>query len=103
MNDMYINHQMEEFSKAYVHAVAAATGYKVFPSANPDNDSIDLSIGTRGDFGKIRSPRVDVQLKCWGGELNGNWFSFPLKIKNYEDLRHTNYMIPRILIVVIVP
>ena len=30
-------------------------------------------------------------------------FSYPLKIKNYDDLRLTNIQVPRILVVVLVP
>lgn len=95
--------QQEEFSRAYVHAVAAVAGAKVFPPSAPDDDSVDLSIGTRGPYGMVRSPRMDVQLKSWRGTVAGDELSFVLPAKNYEDLRHENYMVPRILVVVVVP
>ena len=70
---MHVTHQQEEFSRAYIYAVAAAAGMKFSPAAAPDDDSVDVMI------------------------------SFPLKAKNYEDLRHTDYQTPRILVVVFVP
>lgn len=85
---MYITHQQEEFSRAFVHAVASAAGFKVQPGATPDDDSVDLSISARGPFGRVRSPKVDVQAKCWmvePGEAES--LSYPLKTKNYDDLR----------------
>ncbi|MBI2570942.1 MAG: DUF4365 domain-containing protein [Candidatus Schekmanbacteria bacterium] len=91
---MYLSFQQEEFSRAYVHAVATVAGFKIYPPAFPDDDSIDLSIGTRGLLGKIRSPRVDVQLKCWRGTVDGEVLSYELPIKNYGELRH---QVPRIL------
>jgi hypothetical protein len=33
----------------------------------------------------------------------GDPISYPLKPKNYEDLRHSDYQVPRILVVVSVP
>jgi hypothetical protein len=100
---MSLNFQQEEFSRAYVHAVATVAGFKVYPPATPDDDSVDLSIGTRGIFGKIRSPRIDIQLKCWQGAVDGETLSYALPVKNYEELRHEDYQVPRILVVVVVP
>lgn len=55
-------------------------------------------------MGALRSPKLDVQLKCQLGlpKARPNW-PYDLKSKNYEDLRYTNYMVPRILIVIAVP
>lgn len=100
---MSINFMQEEFSRAYVHAVATVAGFKVYPPATPDDDSVDLGIGARGAFGAVRSPRVDLQLKCWRGATEGEAFSYPLPIKNYDDLREVDYQVPRILVVVVVP
>lgn len=100
---MHANHQQEEFSRAFVHAVVSVAGYKLQPAALPDDDSVDLSIASRGSHGLVRSPRVDVQLKCRKGVVDTDPWSFPLKIKNYDDLRHPDYQAPRILVVVVVP
>lgn len=52
----------------------------------------------------MRSPRLEMQLKCRAAELPlGDHFSHDLKLKNYEDLRDATVQVPRILIVVLVP
>ncbi len=95
---------MEQFSRAYVHAVASAAGFNVFPPCEIDNDSVDLTIGDKGPGGTIRSPRIDLQLKCEQGEpAPGDPLSFAVKLKNYEDLRQTDYMVPRVLVLLYVP
>jgi hypothetical protein len=77
----------------------------VQPGATPDDDSVDVTIASRGGGGSVRSPKVDVQLKCHMGQLSGDPFSYALKLKNYEDLSPpmTEFQVPRILVVVIVP
>lgn len=100
---MHITKQQEEFSRAFVHAVIAVAGYQLGQPLLVDDDSVDLSISTRGPVGSVRSPRIDAQLKSHGGEVTADPWTFPLKVKNYDDLRHTDYQAPRILIVVIMP
>ena len=101
---MYINLQREEFSRAYVAAVAAVAGYATYrPSV--DDDSIDLGIAARGSAGSVRSPRVELQLKCSSTLLEPGVDAIPFEVKrkNYDDLRPEDLMVPRILVVVIVP
>jgi hypothetical protein len=100
---MDLSQQKQEFSKAYVKAVAAASGYATqVPSV--DDDSVDLGLAARGGGGTVRSPRLDLQLKCTARNLVGEQtVDFPLPIKNYEDLRPLDLMVPRILVVVVVP
>jgi hypothetical protein len=100
---MDLSQRKQEFSKAYVKAVAAVCGYATHePSV--DDDSVDLVLSAQGGGGTIRSPRIDLQLKCSASHFAGpETLDFPLKIKNYEDLRHTNVLVPRILVVVLVP
>jgi uncharacterized protein DUF4365 len=100
---MDLNAQKEQFSNAYVRAVAAAAGYNVY-KPEVDDDSVDWAICERGSRGSIRSPRFELQLKCSSRDiLNEHHVSFPLKTKNYDDLRHDDYQVPRILVVVLVP
>jgi hypothetical protein len=100
---MDLKQQKQEFSRAYVKAVAAACGYATFEHST-DDDSIDLGISNRGGNGTTRSPRLELQLKCTGRDVVGDLtVDFPLKLKNYDDLRPTNLMVPRILVVVKVP
>ncbi len=100
---MHITHQQEEFSRAYLHAIAAGAGLKFDPAGRPDDDSVDVAISTRGLRGTARSPRLEVQVKCQMSAATGDPISYALKQKNYEDLRHTDYGVPRILVVVFVP
>ncbi len=101
---MDINQQKEQFSLAYIHAVASATGYSVY-DPRVDDQSVDIGLMgyEQGTF--CDDPRLEVQAKCTGAPvyINGNtMLSFPLKRKNYEDLRK-NTGVPRILVVMVVP
>ena len=69
-----------------------------------DDDSIDLIFLRRGGGGAVRSPRVEAQVKCTdAATLSANHLAYPLKLKNYDELRPVNVLVPRILIVVLVP
>ena len=63
-----------------------------------DDDSIDMGI-----IGEIpgRRPRLELQLKCTARRI-ADVMRFPLKRKNYDDLR-CDCWVPRILVVVAVP
>ena len=99
------NRQKEEFSNAFVQAVAATAGFSVV-SPPVDDDSIDWQIAQAGGSGTVRSPKLELQLKStatieWkDGE---DTFPFRLPKKNYEDLRPANVLVPRILVVVRLP
>ncbi len=95
---MDLNSQKEQFSIAYIHAVAAVAGLKL-DRCSVDDDSIDVLISRAGQ----RSPRLDLQLKCSSDiELKPDDFSFRIKLKNYDDLRRKT-MVPRILAILHVP
>jgi len=100
---MHLSHQQEEFSRAFIFGVAAAAGLKFSNAATPDDDSVDVTISSRGPRGTTRSPRLDIQTKCQLRAPEGDPISYPLTSKNYEDLRHDDYQAPRILVVVFVP
>lgn len=96
---MHLNQQMEEFSRAYVRTIAAAAGFDTYTLC-VDDDSIDMGIAASGK--KLpRRPRLELQLKCTAQEI-ADVMKFPLKLKNYNDLR-CNCWVPRILVVVAVP
>jgi hypothetical protein len=100
---MDLNAQKEQFGNAHVRAVAAAAGYNVY-KPEVDDDSVDWGICERGSRGTMRSPRFELQLKCSSRDiLKDDHVAFPLKIKNYDDLRHDDFQVARILIVVLVP
>lgn len=100
---MNLNEQKQQFSFAYVRAVASVAGYSV-SRPDVDDDSVDLTIGQRGGGGTVRSPKIDVQVKCLAtaGPILTD-FPFDLEIKNYDELRYSDFPYPRMLIVVAVP
>jgi len=95
--------RMEQFSRAYVAAVAAGAACGM-TRPDPDNDSVDLSLKQKTIDGVRRSPQLDLQIKATSANcIGGEEVKFPLIIKNYEELRPTNLLIPRILVVVVMP
>ncbi|MFN0146754.1 MAG: DUF4365 domain-containing protein [Dehalococcoidia bacterium] len=90
--------QLEEFSRAYFHAVSATAGLAIaIPSV--DHDSIDYTVSS----GVGNRPKLDVQLKCTSRPaLVGAALAYELPLKNYEELR-IRTQVPRILVVVVVP
>ena len=101
---MDIAQRKEQFSKAYIEAIAAQIGLNPSKPA-VDDDSIDICLEGKGfTGGKIRNPRIDIQLKCTSQNIiNGNSIKFPLKLKNYNDLRGENVAAPRYLMLLVVP
>ncbi|WNG23794.1 DUF4365 domain-containing protein [Cystobacter fuscus] len=100
---MQLNDRKEQFSIAYVHAVASAAGVITSPMNHVDRLSVDIKL-TGMPPAYPRCPEVNVQLKCTSNfELDEHDFGFPLPIKNYDDLRDDNLSVPRILIVLLVP
>lgn len=99
------NEQKQQLSIAYVHAVAARAGYAC-QVTNVDNDSIDVQIAARGfvhNRAVLRSPRIEVQLKATSQPIsNDHHLSFPLPVKNYDDLREP-VLVPRLLIILLLP
>ena len=95
--------QMESFSLAYIHAIAAVAAFGT-ARLDPDDDSIDLTIAQTGGQGLIRSPRLELQAKStYQQVVRDDAIHYSLKIKNYNDLRTDNVLVPRILVVVLVP
>ena len=100
---MDISQRKEQLSHAYVRAVASVAGYTVY-KPEVDDDSVDLGLAARGRGDTIRSPRLEMQLKCTAQNvLRTEHISFELGKKNYDDLRGIDLLVPRILVVVVVP
>jgi len=94
--------QKEQFSIAYVSAVAAAARVNIH-DPRVDEDSIDLTFSIKSVAGRAQSPKIDAQLKCVTKlARKGNIFRYPLKAKNYNELVGDHY-VPKILVVVLVP
>jgi Domain of unknown function (DUF4365) len=94
------NQQKEQFSNAFLHAIAAVSECAT-SKPSVDDDSVDWTLS------KIigRRPKLDLQLKCTAALAPSAeaGIPFPLKKKNYDDLRLTDLLCPRILVVVSVP
>lgn len=94
---------MEQFSFAYICAIVAVAGFNI-GSWRVDEDSVDLGVAATGILGLPRRPQVDVQLKCTGTDVRGaTELRYPLKRKNYVELRDPHVIVPRILVVAVVP
>ncbi len=97
------NLQKEQFSNAYLRAVAAVAGFQIY-KPEPDIDKIDWGIAAPGPRKTVRSPKVEIQLKCTSREvLRVNHLAFFVNLETYESLRDQSHMVPRILVVVVVP
>jgi len=101
---MDLNSRKDHFSRAVVRAVAATAGAKAtVPEQDEDSEDITFSAP---DTAAAPGAKLDAQLKCSQNvEPEGDSFSFPLGVKNYNDLRWPTeeLYVPRILIVVHVP
>jgi hypothetical protein len=100
------NDQKEELSYAYVHAVSSFAGFSC-ERTSKDRDSVDTRILAKGRLtsdSKIESPSIELQLKatCDLTPHGADQFSFPLPIKNYDDLRKKTQN-PRYLVVFDMP
>ena len=91
--------QKEQLSLAYVNALAAGAGFATSVPV-PDRDSVDLRVQAGGP----RRPALDLQLKATAAlqMSQAGFVSFPLKIKNYDDLR-IETQTPRLLVVLELP
>jgi hypothetical protein len=82
---MYPTQQKEQFSIAYLRAVAAVAGYNI-ANVEVDDDSIDIGLrGNRRDGTFRKAPVVDLQAKCTASDDGqGRYLPFDLSIKNYD-------------------
>jgi|ERR1700722_13817757 len=88
----------EQFSHVFVRAVVATAGCSI-SVPQPDRKSVDFTISSE----EHRCPKVDVQVKSTKNfKLEGETFSYPLKINNYNDLI-ADVSTPRILVLVTLP
>ena len=97
------NKQKEEFQYAYVCALAAHAGLNR-GDFRVDDDSADVTFQGKGYVAPIRNPMIQLQLKCTSQDLiDGQVIKFPLKRKNYDDLRGADVVAPKYLAVLLVP
>lgn len=100
---MDINQRKEQFSIAYVRAVASVAGFSAM-KPEVDDDSEDLILSGRVVEGVPSRPKIALQLKCTSEDvLRKDEVIYSLKRKNYDELKHTGLIVPRLLVVVHVP
>lgn len=101
---MHSTASKERFHCAYIHALAAQAGLN-HGEFVVDDDSIDVMIKGKGFTGKkLRDPQIHLQLKCTAQDVQTlSTLSFPLKRKNYDDLRGVDVVCPRYLAILLVP
>lgn len=102
---MTIDDQKEHFSYAYARAVGATAAVGV-ATPEVDDDSIDLVLFQKATGTVFRSPRLELQVKCaeqGAVTVSPTHVHYPLKLKNYNELRANDVLVPRILLVVLVP
>jgi hypothetical protein len=93
-----------QFSLAYAQAVASVAGFFVQNADRGfDKDGIDMTVLKRGSRGVTTSTRLDLQIKSYTGEAQGDPWPYDLDMKSYRDLIPTDYQVPRVLVVVRVP
>lgn len=95
---------MEAYSKAYVHAVAAAAGVSI-GRMETDSTGLDIMFQSDDDPGSPGST-AHVQLKSTADALSqaqgGIGRSYPLRVKDYNHLILAS-RIPRLLVVLEIP
>ncbi len=100
---MDLSQRKEQFSRAYIHAIATVAGFTLY-EPKVDDESVDLGIAGRIASDIPRPPRLEIQLKCTSDKIiKGKDIVFSLKRKNYDDLRHDDLIVPRLLVVLVVP
>lgn len=102
---MDINLQKEEYSYAHIYAIASAAGYSFQKSSRVlDVSGIDISITGTVANDTLYEPQLDLQVKSTSLDvLSLESVRYPLKIKNYNELRKEKTVVPRILVVVLIP
>ena len=98
-----IPHRQDPFSGAYIRAVCAATGCTV-AVPEVDNDKVDYVLKSRVIGSVCSKPQIDVQAKCErSGVARTDPISYVLDLETYDSLRDPLVIVPRILVVVLVP
>lgn len=103
---MDLNTRKEEFSYAYIHAIASIAGFVVDVNRRAmDSAGLDLTIVVPGELEFKAFPRLNIQVKCTADIdiVSDESVSFPLPVRNYNILRSLNSASPLLLVVMLVP
>jgi hypothetical protein len=97
-----------ELSYAYLHAVASRAGISEKTGRGSDDAGVDAVLRVRREWPGpwlLTNFTIDVQLKATTAQPaeSGGRYSFPLKKKNYNELRSTRTTSPQVLVVLFLP
>lgn len=100
---MTLNQSKAQLSEAYATAIASAARCSTRKTAI-DDDSVDLTlVSTRNGLYRHK-PELHLQLKATAQNVVGaTHVDFDLPLKNYEDLRDPMVLVPKILVVMVLP
>jgi hypothetical protein len=100
---MDLSQRKEQFSRVFCRAIATVARFTVY-QPEVDDDSVDLGIAGRIAYEMPRPPRIELQLKCTARPSDkAEEIAYRLELKNYDDLRQLDLVVPKILVVVLVP
>ena len=103
------NNITAELSYAYLHAIAAKAGIGCkWGDRHDDGAGVDATIRVQENFGAgsiLSNFTIDVQLKSTIQQLTlvDEKYSYPLGIKNYNELRDTTCNPLKLLVLLILP
>ena len=102
---MDINIQKEEFSYAYIYAIVSAAGYSFQIATRPmDIGGIDIIISGEEKEYSLYPPRLELQVKATStAVIDDEFIRYPLKLKNYNELRKSKTLVPKILVIILLP
>jgi len=101
---MYPSNEKEQFSYAYIHAVASMASMSV-TKPTVDDHKIDLQIQLTSNDYAYRDPILDVQVKCTARLNNNSRISYQFDAESYNCLAtpRDRLQVPRIIVIVLVP
>lgn len=99
--DLHSGHTKEQYSVAYVHALATRARCKL-QGMEVDDEQVDVTIRQKAEHLRYSRTALDVQLKCTSRDvLRDDGVHFPLSRKQYDGLRARG-ILATILVVLIV-
>jgi len=100
--DNLLNLQKEQFSFAYIRAVASVAGFFTYKPES-DINGVDLIIARKGGGDTYKSPMLGISAKCTSQDIiTNNDVKFEMEVLHYNYLRERS-LVPKILVVVHVP
>ncbi|WP_207454605.1 DUF4365 domain-containing protein [Desertivibrio insolitus] len=99
--DLHSGHTKEQYSVAFVHALATRARCKV-QGLEVDDEQVDVTIRQKAKHLHYSRTMVDVQLKCTSRDVvKDDGVHFPLTRKQYDGLRERG-IAAKILVVLVV-